>query len=799
MEDSQATNVWEVPAATVAMYRNMFSQFFDSDFSGHEEKYYREAVDNAVNENKKRILINLDHLREFDRLNGHNITQELIKNPKLFQQAINEALNEYRKEVNAKGEQDLTFGITGPIGDHFVSPRQLNTRFLNHIVCLDGIVTKTSLVNPKLVTLVQFCPATNQRLRTQFHDATDLTARPSRFAIPNKDANDNPLEVEYGFSTFIDHQIITIQERPESAPAGQMPRNCDVIADADLADACKPGDRVKVYGVYRILPNKVQGTASGIYHPLLIANSIEVAAQTLQLNLTKSDVENIRFIAGYKENNQLDVEENTHVLDLLSRSIAPSIYGSSRIKEAIVLMLAGGCETNLPDGTHIRGDINMLMVGDPSTAKSQLLRHVLNIAPLAVHTTGRGASGVGLTASVTTDTETGERRLEAGAMVIADRGVVCIDEFDKMDEADRVAIHEALEQQTVTISKAGIHATLNARCSVAAAANPVWGTYNPNRSPMDNVGLPDSLISRFDLLFIVLDQHNPQVDAAIADHVLENHKWKSNGPSTTYSDDGIYLKSDAIPHVSQGEQQNYVTVEFLKKYITHCKDIKPTLTKEANELLVSAWADMRAVMTRKTQPITPRTFETLIRLSTAAAKIRLSSTITEQDANTAISLLKFSVYGEDEEPPKPRTKKLISNDDKKKKSKKTKKTKKDDDNDDSSEPEAVETDEELENSSEEQSAASESDAEEKEGEQVKEDELPKLVESYVGDELDEKRKAFQEVYKYYINQTDKVFVTLDQFIETVELQKGVVITRDELKILLSENKNVTFDDENIAF
>lgn len=765
MEIEPAQNLWEVPATTVHANRQMFEEFLDYDFP--EGKIYREAVDNAVNEGKSRILINLDHLRYFERSYQKVYSQELIRHPREFQQAINEALNNYRKEVNAKGDITLTFGITGPIGDHLVSPRQLNTRFLNHIVCLDGIVTKTSLVNPKLVSLVQYCPATNQRMRTEFHDATDLTQRPSRFAIPTKDANDNPLEVEYGFSSFIDHQIITIQERPETTPAGQMPRSCDVIAEADLADACKPGDRVKVYGVYRILPTKVQGSASGIYHPILIANSINIEAQVLQLSLTKNDVENIRYIAGYKDN-KLSVSENKSVLDLLSRSIAPSIYGSKRIKEAIVLMLAGGCETNLPDGTHIRGDINLLMVGDPSTAKSQLLRHVLNIAPLAVHTTGRGASGVGLTASVTTDTETGERRLEAGAMVIADRGVVCIDEFDKMDETDRVAIHEALEQQTVTISKAGIHATLNARCSVAAAANPVWGTYNPNRSPMDNVGLPDSLISRFDLLFIVLDEHNPQVDAAIADHVLENHRWKSTGATnTSYSDDGVYLKVDAIPHPGT-EQQNFVTVEFLKKYITHCKDIRPNLTKQASDLLVNAWADMRAAMSRKTQPITPRTFETLIRLATASAKIRLSEEIDEHDAQVAISLLKFSIYGEDEEPPKPRRKRrLVSR------------------KDDSSESEAVATESEEENIV---------PSEKSDDESLAPDDMPKIVD----EESEKRRKAFQEVLRYFINETDKVSVTLDQFLETVELQKGVVIDRDELKQFLTE-MGVTYDDESVAF
>ncbi|KAI0308039.1 ATP dependent DNA helicase [Multifurca ochricompacta] len=611
---------------------------------------YKDDILRMLRLDHSRLTVNIDDLRDYRR----DFADGLLKDPVDFLPAFHDALLNVIQQVHDIEKHDIEgkgYGISfnGSFGDHHLSPRTLRASHLGHMISLEGIVTRCSLS-------VHYCPDTSLFYFREYRDATSSTSNlpPTSSVTPQTDEQGHPLQIEYGFSTFRDHQRISIQEMPERAPAGQLPRSTDVILDDDLVDKCKPGDRIQLVGVYR----SVGGGATGTFKTLIIANTILLLSSKsgggfAQTPLTDLDIRTI---------NQLSKRKNT--FELLSQSLAPSIFGHDQIKKAVLLLLLGGAEKNLPNGTHIRGDINLLMVGDPSTAKSQMLRFVLNTAPLAIATTGRAA--------VTTDKDTGERRLEAGAMVLADRGVVCIDEFDKMSDIDRVAIHEVMEQQTVTIAKAGIHTSLNARCSV----------YDVHKDPHKNIALPDSLLSRFDLLFVVTDDVDETKDRQIADHVLRMHRYLPPGveegtpiqdtlsqplsvenPATANeaTDTSPFEKYDPLLHVGmtagrhprtragQAKKIDVLSVAFIKKYIQYAKSKPaPVLTKGAADWIAGLYAELRNDAAednkKKTSPLTARTLETLIRLATAHAKARLSPKVEERDASAAEDILRYALF-----------------------------------------------------------------------------------------------------------------------------------------------------------
>ncbi|KAH9050478.1 MCM2/3/5 family-domain-containing protein [Lactarius hengduanensis] len=654
----------------------IFEDFLTADSPVYN---YKDDIIRMLRFDQTRLPVNIDDLRGYRR----DYADGLLKQPVDFLPAFQEALINVIQQAHDDDKHDIEgkgYGIAfnGSFGDHHVSPRTLRASHLGHMISLEGIVTRCSLVRPKMLKSIHYCPDTQRFHSREYRDATSSTSNqpPTSSVTPQTNEEGQPLEIEYGLSTFRDHQRVSIQEMPERAPAGQLPRSTDVIIDDDLVDKCKPGDRIQLVGVYR----SVGGGATGTFKTLIIANNIVLLSSKsgggiAQTPLTDSDIRTINQLAKRK-----------NIFELLSQSLAPSIFGHDQIKRAVLLLLLGGAEKNLPNGTHIRGDINLLMVGDPSTAKSQMLRFVLNTAPLAIATTGRGSSGVGLTAAVTTDKDTGERRLEAGAMVLADRGVVCIDEFDKMSDIDRVAIHEVMEQQTVTIAKAGIHTSLNARCSVVAAANPIYGQYDVHKDPHKNIALPDSLLSRFDLLFVVTDDVDETKDRLIADHVLRMHRYLppgveegtpiqdtlsqplsvENPASATVTnevaDTSPFEKYDPLLHVGmaagrhhpktragQAKKVEVLSVAFIKKYVQYAKSKPaPVLTKGAADWIVSLYAELRNEAAednrKKTSPLTARTLETLIRLATAHAKARLSPKVEERDASAAEDILRYALF-----------------------------------------------------------------------------------------------------------------------------------------------------------
>lgn len=637
-----------------AAHKRMFLKFFEQSELSIELK---KDINTMINKQERRMIIKLSHF--YNHREGTDLAHRLLQSPSEYMQPLCDSMTDMVRSYDAKylkeGEQVLV-GIDGPFVSRRVTPRDLLSSFIGSIVCVEGIVTKCSLVRPKVVKSVHFCPKTNQFTTREYRDITSNIGLPTGSVYPTRDDKGNLLVTEYGLCKYKDHQTLSMQEVPENSAPGQLPRTVDIILEDDLVDKCKPGDRVAIVGIYKALPGKSKGSVNGVFRTILVANSVfPLKTSTTTSQFGSKDRDNI-----------VKISKRDDAFDLLGNSLAPSIYGHSWIKKALILLMLGGTEKNLKNGTHLRGDINMMMVGDPSVAKSQLLRAIMNIAPLAISTTGRGSSGVGLTAAVTSDQETGERRLEAGAMVLADRGVVCIDEFDKMNDQDRVAIHEVMEQQTVTIAKAGIHASLNARCSVVAAANPIYGTYDRSLTPTKNIGLPDSLLSRFDLLFIVLDQMDPDIDRHISEHVLRMHRFRSTTDGDGMALDGtcmyeredegetnstVFLKYNRMLHGRKKDRKREtLTIDFLKKYIHYAKHrIQPDLTDEASEQIATAYAELRNASSNPkagtgTLPITARTLETIIRLSTAHAKLKLRRQVLKSDVDAALQVLNFAIY-----------------------------------------------------------------------------------------------------------------------------------------------------------
>jgi len=432
-----------------------------------------------------------------------------------------------------------------------ISIRDLDALTISKLVRVPGIVIGASVLSSKATTLHIECRACHANKVLPIAGGFTGVSLPrtcDRQKMPGEDQCPmDPYVVIHEKCQFVDQQIIKLQEAPDQVPVGELPRHVLISTDRYLANRVVPGSRCTVTGIFSIYQNKQSKGSS-------TTSAVAIRTPYIRAVGIHSDVDHTaKGNAIFSEEEEQEFQEMSRRPDLyqvFASCIAPSIYGNGDIKKAIACLLMGGSKKILPDGMKLRGDINVLLLGDPGTAKSQLLKFVEKASPIAIYTSGKGSSAAGLTASVQRDHTTREFYLEGGAMVLADGGVVCIDEFDKMRDEDRVAIHEAMEQQTISIAKAGITTILNARTSVLAAANPIFGRYDDLKTPGENIDFQTTILSRFDMIFIVKDDHERGRDEKIAKHVMN-------------------LQMGGRGNEDQAEAE--ISVDKMKRYVSYCR------------------------------------------------------------------------------------------------------------------------------------------------------------------------------------------------------------------------------------